>query len=142
VGLEQPAVQKPDHPIEWNHCQPTRVKIILAEDPLRATVTADGPIKLEGMFEVGTSIIDPPSRTASELSDLIAKVQEARLHRKQEAISQPRQSAPVTGVASKSGDAHLSAFDHAGFKRLTRAQPTASAIATAGPKIISVQEGR
>ena len=111
-------------------------------NPLRATVTADGPIKLEGMFEVGTSIIDPPSSTASELSDLIAKVQEARLHAKQEAISQPRQSASVTGVANKSGDAHVSAFDHAGFKRLTRAQPTASAIATAGPKIISVQEGR
>jgi hypothetical protein len=35
----------PDHPVEWNHCQPTDVKVILAEDPLRATVTADGPSK-------------------------------------------------------------------------------------------------
>ena len=40
-----------------NHCQPTRVKIILAENPLRETVTAEGPISLEGMFEMGTWLI-------------------------------------------------------------------------------------
>ena len=34
---------------EWNHCQPTSVKIILSENPLRETVTADGPISLQGM---------------------------------------------------------------------------------------------
>ena len=43
--------------LEWNHCQPTWVKIILADDPLRETVTADGPITLEGMFELGGSVI-------------------------------------------------------------------------------------
>jgi hypothetical protein len=37
--------------------QPTWVKIILADDPLRETVTADGPITLEGMFELGGSVI-------------------------------------------------------------------------------------
>jgi hypothetical protein len=47
----------PHNPVEWNHCQPTWVKIILAENPLRDTVTADGPISLEGMFEVGYSLI-------------------------------------------------------------------------------------
>ena len=43
--------------VEWNHCQPTWVKIILADNPLRETVTADGPISLEDMFEVGYSVI-------------------------------------------------------------------------------------
>lgn len=47
----------PHNPAEWNHCQPTRIKIILSENPLRETVTADGPISLEGMFEVGNSLI-------------------------------------------------------------------------------------
>ena len=47
----------PYNPMEWNHCQPTWVKIILAENPLRETVSADGPISLEGMFEVGYSLI-------------------------------------------------------------------------------------
>ena len=43
--------------LEWNHCQPTWVKIILADNPLRETVTADGPISLEDMFAVGYSLI-------------------------------------------------------------------------------------
>ena len=47
----------PHNTVEWNHCQPTWVKIILAENPLRETVTADGPISLEGMFDAGYSLI-------------------------------------------------------------------------------------
>jgi hypothetical protein len=52
----------PHNPVEWNHCQPTWVRIILAENPLRETVTADGPISLEGMFQAGYSLISA-SRT-------------------------------------------------------------------------------
>jgi hypothetical protein len=47
----------PHNLVEWNHCQPTWVRIILADNPLRETVTADGPISLEDMFEVGYSLI-------------------------------------------------------------------------------------
>ncbi|HEY2229086.1 MAG TPA: hypothetical protein VGI22_15410 [Xanthobacteraceae bacterium] len=43
--------------LEWNHCQPTRVKIILPASPLRETVTANGPIDLESMFQAGNSFI-------------------------------------------------------------------------------------
>src|SRR5262250_3452888 len=32
---------------EWNHCQPTRVKIILAGNPLRGTVSPRGPVDLK-----------------------------------------------------------------------------------------------
>ena len=55
--------------LEWNHCQPTWVKIILAEDPLRETVTADGPISLEGMFEVGSSVIAASSSVGASNAD-------------------------------------------------------------------------
>jgi hypothetical protein len=47
----------PLNPVEWNHCQSTRVTIVRTENPLRETITADGPIDLEGMFEVGNSVI-------------------------------------------------------------------------------------
>ena len=47
----------PHNAVEWNHCQPTWAKIILPDSPLRETVTAEGTINLEGMFEVGDSII-------------------------------------------------------------------------------------
>lgn len=47
--------------VEWNHCQPTWLKIIRTENPLRETVTAKGPVDLESMFEAGSAIIDNPS---------------------------------------------------------------------------------
>ena len=67
----------PRNRAEWNHCQPTTVKIILADNPLRETVTPKGPINLQGMFEVGDSVIaasssvgaptgDPPAHSAME----------------------------------------------------------------------------
>ena len=59
----------PHNLLEWNHCQPTRVKLIFAEDPLRETVTVDGPISLEGMFEVGSSVIAASSSAGASSAD-------------------------------------------------------------------------
>ena len=56
----------PHNLLEWNHCQPTWVKLIFAEDPLRETVTVDGPISLEGMFEVGSSVIAASSSVGAK----------------------------------------------------------------------------
>ena len=53
---------------EWNHCQPTSVKIILAENPLRETVSAAGPYDVESMFEVGNSMIESMASAADSLS--------------------------------------------------------------------------
>jgi hypothetical protein len=53
---------------EWNHCQPTSVKIILAESPLRETVRAEGPSDLESMFEAGNTIIEDMASAAESLS--------------------------------------------------------------------------
>jgi hypothetical protein len=52
---------------EWNHCQPTRVKIILAENPLRDTVSAVGPFDLESMFEAGNRLIEGMASAADYL---------------------------------------------------------------------------
>jgi hypothetical protein len=53
---------------EWNHCQPTSVKIILAQSPLRETVRREGPSDLESMFEAGNTIIDDMASAADSLS--------------------------------------------------------------------------
>jgi hypothetical protein len=50
--------------VEWNHCQPTRVRIVVPESPLRGTVTANGPIDLGGMFEAGNGLIESPESVA------------------------------------------------------------------------------
>jgi hypothetical protein len=59
----------PHNPIEWNHCQPTWVKIILSDNPLRETVTADGPSSLEDMFEVGYLLIAGSVTVGASTSD-------------------------------------------------------------------------
>ena len=53
---------------EWNHCQPTSVKIIVAQNPLRETVRAEGPSDLESMFEAGNTIIADMASAAESLS--------------------------------------------------------------------------
>jgi hypothetical protein len=55
----------PHHKSEWNHCQPTGVKIVLAENLLRDTITADGPVSLEAMFEAGNSVVESPANDNS-----------------------------------------------------------------------------
>ena len=60
------------HPAEWNHCQPTSLKIILADNPLRDTVTAEGPLSLESMFEAGNTLIANPPSIANATADRIA----------------------------------------------------------------------
>jgi hypothetical protein len=54
----------PQHRAEWNHCQPTSVKIVVADNPLRETVTADGPSDLGTMFEAGNHIIQSMASAA------------------------------------------------------------------------------
>jgi len=47
-----------DNRREWNHCQPTGVKSIMAGDPLRGTVSPRGPIDLETMFAMGDGLVN------------------------------------------------------------------------------------
>src|SRR5215831_1303212 len=53
---------------EWNHCQPTSVKMILAANPLRETVTPTGPSDLESMFEAGDPMIVDMASAAQSLA--------------------------------------------------------------------------
>jgi hypothetical protein len=48
----------PDSRKEWNHCQATQVKKVSSDNPLRETITAQGPRLLDDMFKVGNSVID------------------------------------------------------------------------------------
>ena len=45
---------------EWNHCQPTPAKAVCRDDPLRRTITAEGPLDLEEMFKAGDRFVDNP----------------------------------------------------------------------------------
>ena len=53
---------------EWNHCQPTSVKMIVAQNPLRETVSSAGPYDLDSMFEAGNAMIVDMASAADSLS--------------------------------------------------------------------------
>lgn len=74
----------PHNPVEWNHCQPTQVKIIVSDNPLRETVTADGPIDLDSMFAVGYSVITASSSTGRSTAAPPAQFFKARIAREVE----------------------------------------------------------
>jgi hypothetical protein len=55
---------------EWNHCQPTHLVAVKAENPLRDTIVPSGPIDLRRMFEAGTRFIaDAGSVLTSVVAD-------------------------------------------------------------------------
>jgi hypothetical protein len=58
----------PHDQTEWNHCQPTSFRLILAENPLRETIGAAGPSDLERMFEAGNPMIESIASAADSLS--------------------------------------------------------------------------
>lgn len=43
---------------EWNHCQPTRVKMVQSDSPLVKTIKAEGPVNPFNMFEAGKELIE------------------------------------------------------------------------------------
>jgi hypothetical protein len=43
---------------EFNHCQPTRIKMVKADSPLRKTIKAEGPVSPPNMFDAGKSLIE------------------------------------------------------------------------------------
>jgi hypothetical protein len=88
----------PHNRAEWNHCQPTRLKIILAENPLRDTVNKDGPLSLEGMFDVGNLFIENmESGIASGAGASVARVRSES--EKQQLVS-PQTPPPKTLTAA------------------------------------------
>jgi hypothetical protein len=91
----------PHDPLEWNHCQPTRVKIIFADNPLRQTVTADGPISLEDMFEIGYSLIAASDSTAGPAVDLATHFFKSAQARTATPVKVQVSSAPSSKSADK-----------------------------------------
>ena len=76
---------------EWNHCQPTHLVAVKAENPLRGTIVASGPIDLERMFETGTRFIaDIKSALTSIVADRSAAVVTAVTSRLNAARQQAR----------------------------------------------------
>jgi hypothetical protein len=125
------------HQAEWNHCQPTSLKIILADNPLRDTVTAEGPLSLESMFEAGNTLIANPPSTADATTDRIAAdqlVPTTAVRR----ITERLESWPVTMV-----NRPIKPSPSSGMRTMPLAREKVGAlIDVRRPLIITVEKGR
>ena len=135
---------------EWNHCQPTSVKIILAENPLRETVRAEGPSDLESMFEAGNTIIADMASAA----DSVSKAGPVSV-RALEANAHGRESIPQIMASRRTGSKPPRAMGRLALARLSAERGSSgraagksarhakrfAGIGVGGP-IIAVEEGR
>jgi len=101
----------PHNRAEWNHCQPTHLVAVKAENPLRDTIVASGPIDLERMFETGTRFLaDAKSALTSVLADRSAaavnavglRLNSVRQRREQRNLQSPRLVKGVRATARAS----------------------------------------
>jgi hypothetical protein len=119
---------------EWNHCQPTSIKIILAENPLRDTVSSAGPFDLESMFEAGNALIEDMASAADSLSRAAAAPV-----RILEAAASGRKSTPQPATSHRAKQNSRAAIGRLAAKPVRHAK---LGHRVGGTPIIAVEEGR
>jgi hypothetical protein len=95
-----------DNRREWNHCQPTRVKIIPASDPLRGTVSPQGPVDLEVMFAVGDALVSGDGAGSPEQQPASDQVGIGRARPQPHPQGSAGRSKPITTGHDKADRAH------------------------------------
>jgi hypothetical protein len=137
----------PHNRAEWNHCQPTSVKIIVAANPLRETVSAAGPNDLESMFEAGNTMIASMASAAESVSraepapvrtmeDSVDK----RARTEREAVASRRTKRQV--VASRAPKRHSPSATARVAAKTTRAVKLAARAGAGKKPIIAIEERR
>jgi hypothetical protein len=117
---------------EWNHCQPTRLKMITVENPLRETVSANGPRDLETMFEVGTAVIESQAR-AIDMASVEMPVRMASLQ-----VSLVAKYSESRRRTTASGKAHRHARLKAGHTKLARRSGEKPGVRTAARRSLTI----
>ena len=100
---------------EWNHCQATPIKAVCPDNPLRKTITVEGPGDLEEMFKVGNWFVDnsPAATCIAVVANRPADSEAVLLHK-----------APATSVAAstRSDRKHLHEARNVAGHAFTRAR--------------------
>jgi hypothetical protein len=89
----------PGNRAEWNHCQPTSLKAVMADSPLRDAITAQGPLSLESMFEAGNLVI----QSSANIDDAVG--QDGPVHARPRRMSAKSRSRTARGSAAAHGGA-------------------------------------
>jgi hypothetical protein len=62
-------------PAEWNHCQPTRIKMVRSDSPLVKTIAPQGPINPLNMFEAGKGLIESVAKLVASFGGSPATIE-------------------------------------------------------------------
>jgi hypothetical protein len=117
---------------EWNHCQPTRLKMISVENPLRETVSAEGPRDLGTMFEAGKAVIESQA-SAIDLASVGMPVRMASLQ--VSPVAKPSESGRRTTASGKS---HRHSRLKAGHSKMARRAGEKPGIRTAAGRSLTI----
>jgi hypothetical protein len=66
-----------NNPAEWNHCQPTRIKMVQSNSPLVKTIAPQGPINPISMFEAGKELIESAAKLLASFGGNPGNVQKS-----------------------------------------------------------------
>lgn len=117
-----------NNPVEWNHCQPTRIKVIKSDSPLRQTISREGPVNRASMFEAGRYLIESVVQLFVALGSAPTSVRNGgstlahTLHRQNRtaALNSSRQHRHVRLNASKKKPGIIRAAKATGRSRIAR----------------------
>jgi hypothetical protein len=125
----------PRNRAEWNHCQPTSLKIVLAKNPLRETITASGPSDLEDMFEAGNRVIE----SMADAADSLDRTESTPLRRLEAAAKGESKTEAATKRRTKRNTRVATA--RASTKAIRHAKAGARGV-KGGKRAIALEEGR
>jgi len=81
---------------EWNHCQPTRIKVVRADNPLRRTIAPEGPLSPHGMFDAGKNLIESIANLFTAFTNPATAKQEGRVAARKSQSTRRVRSADVS----------------------------------------------
>src|SRR5262245_48583062 len=96
-----------NNPAEWNHCQPTRIKMVRADNPLVKTIAPQGPINPLNMFEAGKGLIESVAKLFASFGGTPATIERSDKSIRLAAHGKRVRVAEVQSARHRRGERHV-----------------------------------
>jgi hypothetical protein len=96
-----------NNPAEWNHCQPTRIKMVRADNPLVKTIAPQGPINPLNMFEAGKGLIESVAKLFASFGGAPATIERSDKSIRLAAHGKRVRVADVQSARHRRGERHV-----------------------------------
>jgi hypothetical protein len=96
-----------NNPAEWNHCQPTRIKMVRSDSPLVKTIAPQGPINPLNMFEAGKELIESVTKLVASFGGGPATVERSDKSIRLAAHGKRVRVAEVQSARHRRSDRHI-----------------------------------